>query len=138
MKSALKFATLFVLVSLTIGCEKDEHDDHPPAGEVVIAIQLPTTTTEVPFGENYQVKATITSPDVLHGWLVKIENLTSEEAATLEIETISHQSNFTINEVWTNTEQVTSNMKLTVRAYKNMEQTDFAQKTVQFKCLGPG
>lgn len=129
------FATIAAIV-LIVSCKKEDpetdHQNHPSADLPVITISSPVENDTLASG-TINILASITHTSEMHGYQVKLENLTNA-STVFTSEEHSHATSYTIDEQWTSNLTDTATLKLTITAAADHDGAEVA-KSIQFVCL---
>ncbi|MCX7743540.1 MAG: hypothetical protein N2167_03145 [Flavobacteriales bacterium] len=104
-KLALMSLSSMLLLS---ACHKHDETD------VQIQITSPLTNSMYHLGDTVKIQGTITGNTEMHGYEVKIKNLSQGNVAFIT-DYHDHGSNYTINEFWVNNVTEHSDMRLVVK-----------------------
>ena len=103
-------------MSAIVACKKKE-EATPVA---TITLITPTENQIFNAGDTLHVTGAISADGDMHGYSVKIQNLTSGETV-LNQDYDLHQASFVINETWKNTVTDTTQVKITIDAVLDHE-----------------
>lgn len=128
--------TAIAAMILILSCKKEdpETDQHHTS-----SADLPAITINAPIENDtlasgtISISASITHTSEMHGYQVKLENLTTA-STVFSNEEHSHATSYTLDEQWTSSPADTSILKLTITAAADHDGTE-ATKSIQFVCL---
>lgn len=128
--SIIRFSviTSFFILTMMTSCDEDNHDH----ANVQINLTSPSTASMFHMGDTVKIKGTITADTEMHGYEVKIKNLTANTVAFVT-DYHDHAASFTINEQWINNVTTHSDMRLVVKVEVDHTGTEVSD-SLDFHC----
>jgi len=141
MKNNSFFSALFLFGAAAIfisSCKKeDDHHHDDPTVEKNVTITVNNALEGLQFNLNQEIHfdITVTGNFEMHGWEIKLVNLSNNNAVVFEANAHDHGTSYSIDEHWTNNVTMMSDMELQIKVAKGHEESDgYATKNVHFHC----
>jgi|GEM_PF-665582 len=140
-KSFFQYA-LFIgaLATAFSSCKKEEdddhqHDDNTTPKTVTITVNEPLENAQFNLGQELSFDISVSANFEMHGWEIKLINLSDNNALVFEADLHDHGTSYTIHEHWTNNVTMMSDMELQIKVAKGHEESDgYETKNVHFHC----
>jgi len=131
MKTSFIQFTVITSFLMSIGmtsCNEHNHND----ANVQINLTSPTNGTVFHLGDTIKIQGTITADVEMHGYEVKIKNLSAGTVVFIT-DYHDHAASFTINEKWINNVAAHSDMRLVVKVEVDHSGTEVSD-SLNFHC----
>jgi len=120
--------TSFLMFIGMTSCNENNHND----ANVQINLTSPTNGSMFHLGDTIKIQGTITADVEMHGYEVKIKNLSAGTVAFIT-DYHDHAASFTINEKWINNVTAHSDMRLVVKVEVDHNGTEVSD-SLNFHC----
>ena len=120
--------TLFLTFITMTSCSEDNHID----ANVHIHITSPVASSEFHLGDTVKIQGSVSANTDMHGYEVKIKNLTADSVAFVAYHH-DHGTSFSINEQWINNVTTHSDMRLVIKVEADHNGT-LVSDSLNFHC----
>ncbi|MGM0478301.1 MAG: hypothetical protein ACQERC_03685 [Bacteroidota bacterium] len=130
---------LSALVALT-NCKKEDHEDHNYDHDdsqnktMTVTINSPSEDQMFQLNEDIDISASISANFEMHGYEVKMFNVSNSDSLMFESFVHEHADNITASESWTNTVSAHSDVRIEVSALADHEGNERETEVVNIHC----
>lgn len=134
MKQFILFAATGLLL---FACNKEEQNTSGQGpSAIVITLDTPNENAAFDFGEQVSISGSISSVNTIHGYTVKLINLSNQDSVLFLSEVHTHNKTVPFAEVWENNLSDTSSVAVEIIALGNHEGTVSETITRSIVCNG--